>query len=448
MSILIPKLNRRQFVAKGTKAVTALSLAPMFSLAGKQKTSKKLKVVLVGTGSRGSSSWGKNLVEPYKDYVEMVGLCDKNPKRVEVAKKFIGTKAKTYHSDDFEKMISEQKPDIVIVTTTDSFHVDYIVKALELGCDAISEKPIATEAEQCQRILDAEKKFGKKVYVGFNVRYMNESAEMKRILSSGELGKIISIDYQEYLDTSHGASYFRRWHGKIKYSGSLLVHKSSHHFDLINWLLDADPVEVQAIGKVAYYGPNGKIRGKNCRNCDHTASCDFYWDMTKDKRAMQMYGECEDEDQYYRDGCVWDNEIDSYDTSSVQVSYNNGTQLTYTLNAYLPYEGQKISFSGENGRLDVRLYSRQAWEVEAPFEFRLTKNREETKQWFLKPSEGGHGGADERVKDMLFKPNQSDPTGQRAGSRAGVLSSMIGIAARKSIETKKAVQISELIKFT
>ena len=75
--------------------------------------------------------------------------------------------------------------------------------------------------------------------------------EMKRILSSGELGKIISIEYQEYLDTSHGASYFRRWHGKIKNSGSLLVHKSSHHFDLINWLLEADPVEVQAMGKVA-----------------------------------------------------------------------------------------------------------------------------------------------------------------------------------------------------
>lgn len=441
-------LNRRQFVAKGTKAVTAISLAPMFSFAGKQKTNSKLKVVLVGTGSRGSNSWGKELVGPYSDYVEMVAICDINPKRMEVAREIIGTKAKAYHSNDFDQMIQEQKPDMVIVTTMDSHHVDYIVRALELGCDAISEKPIATEAEQCQRILDAEQKTGKKVYVGFNVRYMNESTEMKRIISSGKLGKIISIDYQEYLDTSHGASYFRRWHGKIKYSGSLLVHKSSHHFDLINWLLEADPVEVQAMGKTEFYGSNGKIRGKNCRNCEHTASCKFYWDMTKDQRSMRMYAECEDVDQYYRDGCVWDNEIDSYDTSSVQVHYNNGTQLTYTLNAFLPYEGQKISFSGENGRLDVRLYSRQPWEVEAPFEFRLTMNREETKRWTMRPSEGGHGGADERVKDMLFKPNQSDPTGQRAGSRAGVLSSIIGIAARKSIETKKTVQISDLIKFS
>ncbi len=441
-------LNRRQFVSKSAVILSSATLLPGLSFSGINKTLKKVKVVLVGTGSRGSHTWGKNLVGPYSDYVEMVGLCDANSKRVEVAKEIIGTNAKTYVSGDFDLMIREQKPDMVIVTTTDCYHVDYIVRAMELGCDVISEKPIATEADQCQNIIDAEKRTGKKVYVGFNVRFMNESAEMKRILSSGELGKIISIDYQEYLDTSHGASYFRRWHGKIKNSGSLLVHKSSHHFDLINWLLEADPVEVQAMGKVAYYGSNGKIRGKNCRSCDHKTSCPFYWDMTKDEGAMKMYGACEDVDHYYRDGCVWDNEIDSYDTSTVQVSYDKGTQLTYTLNAFLPYEGQKITFSGEHGKLDVRLFYRQPWETDAPFEFRLTKDRKTTKRWTMKPGDGGHGGADERVKDMIFKPNQADPTGQRAGSRAGVLSSLIGIAARKSIESKKTVKISDLIKFS
>lgn len=400
---------------------------------------------MVGTGTRGIHSWGTELVGPYKDYVEMVGLCDINEKRVEVAKELIGIDAKTYHSNDFDKMIREQKPDIVIVTTVDSFHVDYIVRAMELGCDVISEKPIATEADQCQRILDTEKKTGRKVNVGFNVRFMNESMEMKRILSSGELGKILAIDYQENLDTSHGASYFRRWHGKIKNSGSLLVHKASHQFDLVNWLLDADPVQVQAMGKVAFYGKNNAYRGKNCRNCEFTNQCDYYWDMTKDADDMKLYGNCEDVDHYYRDGCVWDDKIDSYDTSSVQVQYDNGTQLTYTLNAYLPYEGQYICFSGEKGRLDVRLNSRQPWDAPAPFEFRLTKDGETTKYWTMKPNSGGHGGADDRVKDAMFKPNQQDPTGQKAGSRAGVLSSMIGIAARKSIETGGVVNISDLI---
>ena len=446
MHTIKSSISRRKFVSTAAKAFGTASLLPGAVLANFPFQNKKVRVAMVGTGSRGINCWGRELVSPYAAFVEMVGLCDNNEKRVEVALEMIGVNAKTYKAAAFDRMIVEQKPDIVIVTTTDSTHVDYIVRAMELGCNVISEKPIATEADQCQRILDAEKKTGRKVFVGFNVRFMNESMEMKRILNAGELGKIIAIEYHEYLDTQHGASYFRRWHGKNKYSGSLLVHKSSHHFDLINWLLDDEPVEVQAMGKTAFYGSNKEFRGKNCRECAFTSKCEFYWDITKDQNSMKLYAACEDVDGYYRDGCVWDDKIDSQDTSSVQVQYNKGTQLTYTLNAYLPYEGQYICFSGEKGRLDVRLNSRQPWETEAPFEFRLTNDRTRTRQWTVRPEQGGHGGADERVKDMIFKPNQPDPLGQTAGSRAGVLSSMIGIAARKSIETGGAVKISDLIK--
>lgn len=442
------KLNRgrREFVGKSSKAITLLSFAPTFSLATNKKGKEKIRLVLVGTGARGLHSWGITLVDPYAEYIEMVGLCDINKKRAEVVKKMIGTKAKTYHSREFDQMIKEQNPDMVIVTTKDSVHVDYIVRAMELGCDVISEKPIATDEMQCQQILDAEKKNGRKVYVGFNVRYSNDSIEMKRVLDSGEIGKIISIEYQEYLNTAHGASYFRRWHGKSKYSGSLFVHKSSHHFDLINWLLNADPVEVRAMGKLSFYGSNNEFRGKNCRNCEYVDQCDFYWDITKNQELMKLYVDCETVDHYYRDGCVWDDEIDSPDSGSVLVQYDNGTQLNYSLNAYLPYEGQKISFSGEKGRLDVRLYYDQPWLDEVKSEFRLTTDRKTTRSWGIYPDKGEHGGADVRIKDNFFKPDQEDLIGQRAGSRAGILSSIIGIAALKSIKSGKPVKIKDLIK--
>ncbi len=79
---------------------------------------------------------------------------------------------------------------------------------------------------------------------------------------SGTLGRIISAEFMEYLDIDHGASYFRRWHGKSRFSGTLLCHKASHHFDQINWFLDAEPVEVSAFGDVAFYGKNNPFRGK------------------------------------------------------------------------------------------------------------------------------------------------------------------------------------------
>ena len=445
-------LNRRHFLGNTTRIAVAASVFPLYSFSNdKEKNSPakiKIRLALVGTGYRGTYTWGKPVVEGYKDLVDMVALCDINPKRMAAAKKVMDIDARMYEAKDFDRMISESKPDIVIVTTTDCFHEKYIVRALELGCDVISEKPIAITTEQCQRITDTESRTGKKVYVGFNVRHMNESMEMKKILLSGELGKIIAIDYQECLNTLHGADYYRRWHGKKKYSGSLLLHKASHQFDLINWLLDAEPEDVQAIGKLAFYGYNNSYRSRNCRSCSFTQKCKFYWDITKDSEAMALYGNCEDADGYYRDGCVWDNKIDSYDTSAVQVNYNNGTQMSYSMNTFLPFEGQFICFSGENGRLEVRINAQQAWEVRGDSEFRLTKDRETTRFWTLKNSKGSHGGADERLKDMIFKPEIPDPLASKAGSRAGIMSSLIGIAARQSIETGQKVRIADLVTFS
>ena len=445
----LEKINRRKFIGDSSKFIAAASVLPMgLSFAGNHKLStKKLRVALVGTGGRGSSTWGKDLVDSYGDYVEMVGLCDNNYKRLAVAKKRIGADVKTYDAKDFDLMIKETKPDSVIVTTVDSKHEKYIERAMELGCNVITEKPVATEADQCQRIIDAEKRTGQKVDVTFNVRYMMESDAIKKIILSGDLGNIISIDFQEYLDVNHGASYYRRWHGKIKNSGSLLVHKASHHFDMVNWLIDAEPIEVKATGRLAYYGKNNPYRARNCRTCTFKEKCKFYWDMTKSKNSMELYGNCEDVDGYLRDGCIWDNEIDSYDTSAVEVLYDNGTILNYSMNAFMPYEGQRISLTGEKGRLDVRIFARQPWETEHSIELRLSKNFGESKTWGITPPKGGHGGADYKLKDMIFKTDQPDPLKKRAGSRAGILSSLIGVAARHSIETGDKIDISELINF-
>jgi predicted dehydrogenase len=442
-------INRRRFLGNTARVVAAASTLPLYAFAGDKTpvSPAKMRLALVGTGNRGTYTWGKPVLESYGNRVEMVGLCDANPKRAAVSRSVLGINAKTYEAKDFDLMIRETRPEIVIVTTTDCFHEKYTVRAMELGCNVISEKPIAIDAEQCQRIADTEIRTGKKVIVGFNARHENQALEMKKILLSGELGRIIAVDYHEYLDTSHGADYYRRWHGKMMYSGSLLLHKASHYFDLVNWLLDSEPVDVQAIGNLAFYGHNHDFRGRNCRACEFKPQCRLFWDMTKDSTAMALYADCEDVDGYYRDGCVWDNKIDIYDTHSVQVNYENETQLTYTMHTFLPYEGQFICFSGEKGRLDVRMNVSQPWAVQHDFEFRLTKDRETTRSWTLEADSGEHGGADQRLQDTIFLPGTSDPLQSRADSRAGIMSSLIGFAARRSIETGQKIRIADLIRF-
>jgi predicted dehydrogenase len=436
-------MNRRKFIAGSGAALaaTACSTANPASVANQ----RKLRVAIIGTGSRGSFTWGREVVQNFSDVVEIIGLCDHNGKRVEAAKQLIGTSAPTF--TDFDKMVKETRPDAVTVTTVDSTHARYIIRAMELGCDVISEKPLCTDEEQCQAILDAQKKTGKKLTVTFNARHGLKDKKIKELLMQKAIGDLISVDYHEYLDTSHGADYFRRWHRLKENSGTLLVHKASHHFDLANWWINSKPVSVTASGELKFYGRNNSFRSTHCRPCPHKGDCKFYYDVTKNQRYVKLYVECESEDNYLRDGCVWREDINIYDTMSVIVQYENGVRLNYLANAYLPYEGQAISFNGSKGRIDCSEYSGGGFNSD---ELRITRSfgKSEVISNFGPQREGGHGGSDTSVQDLIFRglPKQ-DPLGLRADARAGALSSLIGIAAYRSIERgSQTIKIGDLVK--
>ncbi|MCD6307868.1 MAG: Gfo/Idh/MocA family oxidoreductase [Candidatus Latescibacteria bacterium] len=406
----------------------------------------KLKVALVGTGIRGSTMWGKTVKDNYSDVVEFVGLCDINPKRLAFSKSYIGVSCPTFL--DFDDMVVTTKPDTVIVTTVDCFHAKYACRAMELGCDVILEKPMATDEKMCQEILDTERRTGKKVTVTFNARYGAPAVRIKEMLSSDDLGEITSVDFSWYLDTDHGASYFRRWHGLKQKSGSLLVHKATHHFDMMNWWLDAEPVEVNAWGDLRHYGFNGPYRGERCMNCQEKGTCPYFWDITTNDFLMNLYVKCESEDGYIRDNCLYRKEINIWDTMSLKVRYHTDILMSYSLNACMPYEGYKVSFNGTKGRFDARVFSRQPWDVDGIAEFRMTPLFSKNSRTFTLQSgdPGGHGGADPKLQDMIFRGPRPDPYGQAAGTRDGALSILIGIAARRSIEQERPIFIEELVK--
>src|SRR5829696_937493 len=387
-------LNRRDFVK--TAGVAAASVLLSGNLPVSARAAGKRRYAIVGTGHRGTGMWGKDLVSKYSKEVEFVGLCDKNAKRVEVGRKLIGVECPTY--TNFDEMLAKAKPDFLMVTTVDSTHHEFIIKALAAGIDVITEKPMVTEAAQCQAVLDAEKRYNRNAIVTFNYRYAPKHQKIKEIISSGEIGKVSSVDFSWYLDTTHGADYFRRWHRLKSGGGSLWVHKATHHFDLINWWLAADPTEVSGYGELNVYGKSGPFRHSNCRPCPHKSKCPFYWDITKDARLTKLYAECEDVDGYHRDGCVFRNDVDIYDTMSAAVKYSNGASMSYSLNASMPIEGYRVAFNGTKGRLEVRDYERQPWEVPEKSEAYLIKNFTGKREKLDMPKiEGGHAGGDDRL---------------------------------------------------
>lgn len=456
-------LNRRDFISKSSLLAGGIMAAPSLNLKTGVFNQKKIRLALVGTGIRGTGFWGRNIVLNYSDITEFVGLCDINPGRLEFAKKFMGIDCPVF--TDFEEMMKTTKPDMLIVTTVDSTHDQFIVKGLEMGVDVITEKPMTTDEVKTQAILDAEKRTGKKVIVGFNYRWGTHFTAIKELLAANRVGKITSVDFNWYLNIYHGASYFRRWHGLRDKGGTLLVHKSTHHFDLLNWFIDSDPVEVTAYGALEHYGSNNEFRGDNCRSCPHKSKCKFYWDITGDEHSMNLYVKNEHHDGYIRDNCLWRHEIDIYDKMSAQVKYANDVIVNYSLTTYSPYEGWRIGFNGFDGRIDswegipwrreervsqAELHAMEmnqaATEEDSQYnEIMVMDNFGDYELVKVPYSRGGHGGGDSRLQDKIFRdPNAPDPYKHSAGTRDGAMSVLIGVAARKSIETGKPVMIESL----
>lgn len=454
--------NRRTFLS--TLSMIAAGAVISNPLKASVLSSGKLKIVLVGTGIRGNSFWGKRLVDVYGDILEFVALVDNNLGRLAYAKDYIGAGAscKTYQT--FDAMIKQHSPDLIIVTTPDSTHHEFIIKSLENGIDVLTEKPLTTDEDKMQQILDAERRYKRKVIVGFNYRWSPYNTKIKELLMNKSIGDLVSVDFSWMLNTSHGASYFRRWHGHREWSGTLLVHKATHHFDLLNWWIDSDPDEVYAMGDLEFYGNRPEKSGVNCRSCDEKDTCSFYWDITKDQTAYNLYVKNEEHDGYIRDNCLFRPEINIYDKMNVNVKYANNVYLNYMLTTYSPWEGWRVAFNGTEGRLeafldipyleDVQLSQDELHAAEMdqsgnqsvdykPIILHKLWSKPETIEVGF--SRGGHGGGDERLHDQIFKYDQNqDEYLHMAGTRDGAMSILIGTAARKSIETGHKIKIGSL----
>ena len=395
----------------------------------------------------------------FKDNCELVGICDTNPARMEYYNRHVvdelgGRPVEAFDAADFDDMVRRTRPDTVIVTTVDAFHHRYIVRAMELGCDAITEKPMTIDAARCRAIMDAVSRTGRKLTVAFNYRWRPGCTLVRRLLQEGTIGEIVHVDLSYLLDTSHGADYFRRWHREKDKSGGLLVHKGTHHFDLVNWWLDAVPETVFGMGRLAFYGrENAERRGVNVPydryTGQDTGADPFAIDLAAAERTRALYLEAERHDGYRRDQNVFGDGVSIEDTMSLLVRYRTGVVLNYSLNAYMPREGFSVAFNGTRGRLE---YQEAHGADDEGGLGGLWADRLVVLPHFGKPyevpipsAEGGHGGADPSIQERMFSADPPpDPWGRSAGHGQGAASIMVGIAANRSFETGRPESVAEL----
>ncbi|MBS4208195.1 Gfo/Idh/MocA family oxidoreductase [Bacillus sp. FJAT-50079] len=425
----------------------------------------KKRYVLIGTGGRAEFFYGA-LAKDFRDTSELVAFCDVNQTRMNYANQLLvdtydHPPVATYLSDKFEEMIVKEKPDYVIVTTVDRTHHTYIIKALELGCDVITEKPMTVDIEKCQAIIDAVHRTGNEVRVTFNYRYAPHNTKIRELIRDGVIGEVYSVNFEWALDTQHGADYFRRWHRDKRNSGGLLVHKSTHHFDLVNFWLGTTPETVYANGGLRFYGKeNAENRGvtkfyQRAYGSEHAKGDPFALHLDENDHLKAMYLDAEKEDGYQRDQSVFGEGISIEDTLAVIVSYQNKALLTYSLNAYLPWEGFIVSFNGSKGRIEVRIreqsYINSGGEKseEGALQdksIRVLPMFGESYEVEVIEGEGGHGGGDPVLLNDLFGTPRDDEFNRAATHVDGAMSILTGIAGNISIQTGQAVSVKDLIK--
>jgi len=409
----------------------------------------------------------------HREDAELVGLLDPNSGRLAVHQGWLSeagldvTGVVSGHPDELERVIADTHADRAIITSPDYTHAGLIARALAAGVDVVVEKPLTISPDGTRRIAEAVARSGRQVVVTHNYRYSPRNSALKQLIKNGSIGTPLSVTFEWVLDTAHGADYFRRWHRDKANSGGLLIHKASHHFDLINWLLADVPATVYARGGVRFYGAeNAAARGMAARPGRGThdgVHSPWELDLRADPRLRALYLDNESYDGYQRDQDVFGPGVTTEDNLAVIVDYAGGATLSYALNAHSPWEGYRIAVNGDEGRAELEVVERAAVLAGADGKVvldpsalpesssrtsgqRLTLQRhwEVAQEVKIEEAEGGHGGGDALLLADVFRGPGDDWLERPSSWVDGVRSVAVGMAGNESLRTGLPVRIADL----
>ncbi|MFI6481102.1 Gfo/Idh/MocA family protein [Nonomuraea sp. NPDC050663] len=452
----------------------------------------------VGTGSR-AQMYLSALLGPYADVGRPVAFCDTNEVRMAYYDRFVPLPH--YTPDRYDEVLG--LADVVVITSPDHTHADYVSRALRRGVDVIVEKPMTIDAAGVREIGRALDSGTAELTVTFNYRYSPRNSLVKELIP--QIGEVTSVTFEWCLDTVHGADYFRRWHRDKAASGGLLVHKATHHFDLVNWWIGDRPEVVFARGGLRFYGSgNARRRGLGERPSRGVVDGDpFSLDLAADDTLRELYQEGEHLDGYIRDRDVFSDGITIEDNLSVVVGYRGGASMAYTLHAHCPWEGYRVAINGTAGRIELDVVERPfvtpsgasarigaataasraggrsldpgaaeraasddgaapddgaalddgALHEAAPDDgaprrrgsrLLLQRHWEPAVEVPIPQGAGGHGGGDAMLLHDVFRGPGRDPLARHAGFADGAASVLVGVAGNESLRTGRAVRLDEV----
>lgn len=425
---------------------------------------KKFTAILIGAGNRGGTYARKMSKMPEK--FQIVGVADPRVADRTFIRDMYAIPEENC-CESWEQLLSRPKmADLALICTLDDMHVEPALKAIEQGYDLLLEKPVAMTPQGCAAVAEAARKKGVKVLVCHVLRYTDFYGKIKQLLMDGVIGEVVSADLVEGIGHTHFAHSFTRGNWRnLEIAAPMLLAKSCHDLDIVQWLLDKPCKRVSSFGSLTHFRKENAPEGAPVRcvdgDCPVRETCPydcvrFYRDAVNIQhwRRVVASGIAADRDnpswEDILEGlrtknygqCVYHSDNDVCDHQVVTMEFEGGATATLTVNAF-NRGGRYIRIYGTNGELYAHM---EASEIQL-YTFDGKKKWTCPVQAGDEHITGGHGGGDDGIIWELYDYLSDSYTGFRAADiQVSVRNHMIGFAAEQARHTGTVVDLDAYMK--
>ncbi len=376
---------------------------------------KQFTAIVIGAGLRGFA-YTNVIKNTLSDKFKVIGVAEPIDDRRNKMKQLHGIPEENCYTDWVDILNRPKMSDVAIICTMDRMHLEPALKAIELGYDLLLEKPACPTPEDCARLYKAAKAKNAKIIICHVLRFTPFFQSLKHLIDSGKLGKIISVQHLEAVGNTHQSHSFVRgnW-GNSEETCSMLLQKSCHDLDILQWLIGKECKKIQSFGKLTYFkrenAPEGSpeycIEGCPEKNCPYNA-VKLYLESknTWFREACTQIPTPNDEQvenairitQYGK--CVFKCNNDVVDHQIVNMEFDDDITVQFTMTAFNK-GGRYIKIFGTKGELYANMEETTADFFN--FETRETEKIPTNDTAVITSLVGGHGGGDTGIVVALYK---------------------------------------------
>ena len=372
---------------------------------------KELKVILIGAGNRGKM-YVRKMAK--KGGFKIVGVAEPIDDRRNFVKETYGIPEENCYTT-WEDILARPKfADIAIVSTSDALHYEPAMKAIGLGYNMLLEKPAAPTPQQCADLANLAKEKGVKVLVCHVLRYTVFWSKIKKLIDEGAIGQVVSVQHEECVGNEHHShSYVRGNWGNTAKSSNMLLAKSCHDIDLIQWLVGSKCKSAASFGSLTYFKRENAPEGspEYCiEGCPHADTC-FYNAVKIYSKGRGWLGHAVQKPeitpadieevlrttQYGK--CVFKCDNDVVDHQVVNLEFENGATASFNMCSFNK-GGRRMKIMGTEGEIwgahgDNKLYLYS-------FKTKETTEIRPSDEATVESIAGGHGGGDDGIVNALY----------------------------------------------